>query len=316
MPSSKALISIIIPVYGAEKYLARCLDSIQKQTYQNIEVLLIDDDSKDGSADIAKLYAKNDSRFKYFHKENGGQSSARNYGISLARGNYLAFSDDDDTMQPNMIERLLELITKHDGDMAICSRNDKNNDWNDKGICVFESGAVNVENMACVYDFNVPWNKLYRRELIINERFPLVKFCEDLYLMVKLYSKCNRVVYTSERLYNYDLRENNTTFHIRHDDNYYLTGYDVDERILDYEISKGIYSPFHLNCFYEAIKESYLNGSSLLRTDIKNRYSKLYNKKNFRDYFNLKKVFLYPYIVVVKGNLSRLSSKVFRMIMK
>lgn len=311
---NEALVSIIVPVYDAEKYLARCLDSIQHQTYQNLEVLLIDDGSRDGSANIAEMFAKKDSRFKYFHKNNGGQSSARNYGISKAKGDYIAFSDDDDTMQPNMIERLLELITKFDGDMAICSREDINGRWQDKGICVFENGAVNVEKMACVYDFNVPWNKLYKRELIVNERFPLIRFCEDLYLMIKLYNKCNRVIYTSEKLYNYDLRQNNTTFNIHHDDEYYRTGYDVDEKLLHYELEKNIYSPFHINCFYEAISECYVYGSLSLRNYISTKYKIFMSQNEGTDWMHFKIIYGYPSIIRLLYRSKQILSRVVHLI--
>ena len=103
----EAFVSIIIPIYNTSKYLEKCLDSIRKQTYSNIEVLLIDDGSKDGSGGIADKYARLDSRFKVEHLINGGVSRARNKGLELARGNYVTFIDSDDYIAEDHIYNLL-----------------------------------------------------------------------------------------------------------------------------------------------------------------------------------------------------------------
>ena len=99
-----AKVSVIIPVYNAEKYLVRTINFVLAQTYKNFELLLVDDGSKDKSADICKQYAASDARVKYFYKTNGGVSSARNFGIEKATGEYIAFMDDDDGMRPDYLE--------------------------------------------------------------------------------------------------------------------------------------------------------------------------------------------------------------------
>ena len=117
------LISIIVPVYKAEKYLRRCVDSILAQTYQNIEVLLIDDGSPDNSGEICDEYAEKDSRVRVFHKPNGGVSSARNLGLKEAKGDYIGFVDADDYIDKTMYEVLLCNLIKENSDISICSYN-------------------------------------------------------------------------------------------------------------------------------------------------------------------------------------------------
>ena len=115
------LISIIVPVYKVEKYLVRCIKSIQNQTYTNIEIILVDDGSPDRCGIICDEIAREDSRIKVLHKENGGLSDARNKGIAIAQGEYVGFVDSDDYIEPDMYEHLLGVIEKYNVKLAICS---------------------------------------------------------------------------------------------------------------------------------------------------------------------------------------------------
>lgn len=105
------LISIIVPIYNTAKYLPRCIDSILNQTYKNLEIILIDDGSTDNSGQLADKYAKNDKRIKVVHQKNGGQSTARNTGIQMAKGEYINFIDSDDEIEPNFVEELFNLYS-------------------------------------------------------------------------------------------------------------------------------------------------------------------------------------------------------------
>jgi len=116
----KDKISIIVPIYNTAKYLPACLDSIKNQTYDNLEVILIDDGSTDDSGKIAEGYAKKDSRFKVIHQENAGQSTARNNGLKKATGKYISFADSDDQIKPKFIESLLNLYKKDNVSVAVC----------------------------------------------------------------------------------------------------------------------------------------------------------------------------------------------------
>ena len=114
------LVSIIVPVYNAEKHISDCLDSLLSQVFKDFEIILVDDGSKDCSGEICDRYAGKDSRVTVIHKENAGVSSARNKGIEQARGKYLVFVDSDDTVQPEYIGTLYKEITREDEDLVIC----------------------------------------------------------------------------------------------------------------------------------------------------------------------------------------------------
>ena len=117
---SKKLISVIVPVYNSEKYVNRCIDSILNQTYENLEVILIDDGSSDGSLKICESWAEKDNRIKILKQKNSGVSSARNLGIENASGDYVAFVDNDDWLRPEMYETMLSLAEKEKSDVTVC----------------------------------------------------------------------------------------------------------------------------------------------------------------------------------------------------
>ena len=115
------LISVIVPIYNAEQYIDRCIKSILKQTYSNLEVLLIDDGSSDGSSSICKQYELSDNRVHYYHQHNSGVSAARNKGLDIAKGEYIGFCDADDWIESDMYEVLYSMINSSQSDIAICS---------------------------------------------------------------------------------------------------------------------------------------------------------------------------------------------------
>ena len=114
------LITVIVPVYKAENYLEKCIQGLLGQTYQNLEIILINDGSPDNSGTICDNFAKQDARIRVIHKENGGASSARNAGLDVMRGDYVGFIDSDDWIEPNMFEHMLDLLIRHDAQIAAC----------------------------------------------------------------------------------------------------------------------------------------------------------------------------------------------------
>ena len=114
------LVSIIMPVYNTEAYLDRCLESIVSQTYKNIEIICVNDGSTDDSGSILEKWKAKDSRIRVFHKENGGVSSARNKGLDECRGDYICFADPDDTIKPDMYEKLLSAIQREKSQISMC----------------------------------------------------------------------------------------------------------------------------------------------------------------------------------------------------
>ena len=209
------LISIVVPIYNVEKYLRQCLDSILNQTYQNFECLLINDGSPDNSADICREYVEKDSRFKYFEKENGGLSDARNYGIRQSKGSYITFVDSDDWLENDALQLLYDALKKENADISIGSYNcydesrcqylfyDSNPDDSLEVIDGKEIiGREGVEEMRNG-NWTVAYLKLFKRELLENLPFPLGKIAEDTYWTWKVLLKASRVVYLNSYIYWY-----------------------------------------------------------------------------------------------------------------
>ncbi len=204
------LVSIIVPVYNIESYIGACLESLQHQTYQNIEVLIIDDGSRDNSKEICIPYTQ-DKRFRYIYKENGGLSDARNVGVQHAQGEYIAFVDGDDTVEPQFIEKLVYSIEKNNTDIAICSFYITNSAYQDESI-VSVCDADGIENgrelLKKVFDkdgykFVVVWNKLYRRKIFDTLTFVVGKLHEDEYFNFELLYNFTSVSVVSDPLYHY-----------------------------------------------------------------------------------------------------------------
>ncbi len=162
------MISVIVPVYNAEKYLRRCIDSILAQTYSDFELLLIDDGSKDSSGEICDEYAQKDTRVRVFHKENGGVSSARNLGLDNARGEWVTFVDSDDYVHH---EFLSSLSVKHGVDLIVGSFQIVGSDEEWDGIldeALYDKASLrdNIVKLSLLTNFLVPWGKLFRRDII------------------------------------------------------------------------------------------------------------------------------------------------------
>lgn len=209
------LISIIIPVYNVEDYIEECLESILKQTYKNIEILLIDDGSTDKSGKICDIYEKKDNRIKVIHQNNSGLSSSRNNGIKIARGNYLSFVDADDVIHSKMLEILYHEITTNDCDIAIC----KYQHFSDKYIETLKDYKVNIMNQNefienLMIDKEISshaCNKLYRKKLFKNIKYPISKKYEDIGTTYRLGLQSKKIVYLNIELYGYRIRDNSIT---------------------------------------------------------------------------------------------------------
>ncbi len=206
------MISIIVPVYNVEKYIKECIDSIINQSYKDLEIILIDDGSTDNSGVICDEYAKKDARIKVIHKENGGQSSARNLGLELATGEYVGFVDSDDTIEKEMYEVLYSSILGKD--IAICSHNvvydekverhylEENFLLDTEGLWQEIFGRLN----------NAVWNKLYRRDLLKGIFFDLnYAHGEDLLFNIQYLQSVKNGCLVNKALYNYYKRGDSIT---------------------------------------------------------------------------------------------------------
>lgn len=204
-------ISVIVPIYNVENYLERCLKSIQCQTYQNLEVLLIDDGSSDRSAQIAKRYCEKDRRFFYHYKKNGGLSSARNLGLNMCTGGIISFIDSDDYVKKDMMEKLYKSMKRCNSKMALC-----NFQYIYEEAAKLPETKISVSDGTITYqefwDFYyegcqapcvVAWNKLYHRSLFEDIRFPEGKVNEDEFVIYDLMKQVDNISFVQELLYFY-----------------------------------------------------------------------------------------------------------------
>lgn len=206
---SNPVISIIVPVYNVEEYLDCCIKSIVKQTYKELEIILIDDGSTDSSGNICDKYSENDNRIVVIHKENGGLSSSRNAGLDNATGEYLAFVDADDYVEEQYIEKLYNACIKHSADISICDyyNFDENKVYNSKDNKVYEK-IIDKDNLL-IFDSKsningvAAWNKLYKASLFKGLRFPENRVCEDIPVSYNVVYKASKIVHLQEKLYWY-----------------------------------------------------------------------------------------------------------------
>lgn len=201
-------ISVIVPIYNSEKYLNKCLDSIINQTYGNLEIILINDGSKDNSKKICEDYAKNDSRIIIIDQENCGPAKTRNCGLKIASGEYISFVDSDDYIDKTMYEKLVKRIIKDQSDIAICKHVEVINEKIKHMKYNYELPVIYSDNIIKLFlkgnTVNAYlWNKIYKRELFKKTEFINIKMLEDLDIMYRLLKKCKKISFINNELYYY-----------------------------------------------------------------------------------------------------------------
>lgn len=209
-------ISVIVPFYNVEKYADRCINSIVKQTYKNLEIILVDDGSKDNSGKICENWKNKDNRIIVLHKKNGGLSDARNAGIKIATGEYIAFIDSDDYIDYDMLNTLYDNLKKTSSEISICKfkqTDEKSKVEFKKSTKLLEySREEAIKELLQDKDItNHAWNKLYKKELFSDIEYPKGRNFEDIGTTYKLFSKCKKIVYTPSECYAYIIRENSIT---------------------------------------------------------------------------------------------------------
>ena len=214
------LVSVIIPVYNVKDYLSRCVDSVLSQTYNNLEIWLVDDGSTDGCSEICDEYVKNDERIRVIHKENGGLSDARNAALDAMKGDYLMFVDSDDFIHKDMISSLISILKDHDADMVFCDmiegqesvfppddpNNIKKTEQFDK-----ENRYDLLYNEKYRHIADTAWGKLYKKEVYQDIRFPKGKIHEDEFVIHHVLSKCSKIVYFPHMYYYHFERKTSIT---------------------------------------------------------------------------------------------------------
>lgn len=205
----KPLISVIVPAYNVEKFIVKCIDSILRQSFKDFEVLLIDDGAKDSTPEICDACAKKDSRIKVYHKENGGLSDARNYGIDRMQGKYVTFIDSDDYVDSGYFEYLYGLITQEeDIQIAICGkksvREDENASPDPETFHEIITGERAVQKMLCGHGSgHSAWGKLYSADLWKTVRYPKGKIYEDYATTYRVMALVDKAAWGNAAMYFY-----------------------------------------------------------------------------------------------------------------
>lgn len=202
-------VSIIVPVYGVEKYIGDCIESLLKQTYENLEILLIDDGGKDRSAEICEEYAAKDERIRVIHKTNGGAASARNVGIDQATGDYVCFVDGDDLVESEYVSHLWSALIKEDADISECSlyymTQSENTPIQIDALGVFSRNEY-LKRFIASWTCALMTNKLFKRSVIGDVRFEEGHCIDDEFFTYLVVMNCRKVVVTDTPLYCYRMR--------------------------------------------------------------------------------------------------------------
>lgn len=210
MENNHILISVIIPVYNSKKYLKRCLQSVLQQTHSNIEIILVDDGSTDGSGEICDRFSQKDDRIKVVHKKNGGQAQARNRGLDIAQGEYIGFMDNDDTIDSQMYEILLNNAINNEALISGCAtmtvyQNGKQENRFDKMERGIKSGKELILNVLYQNQFSwgTVWNKIFHKTLKKDLYFQEGKELEDYGVMLRLFDKVGKIFFEQNPMYNW-----------------------------------------------------------------------------------------------------------------
>lgn len=218
-------ISVIIPVYNDEKYLAQCLDSVLRQTYSNLEIILVDDGSTDSTPELCEKYREKYDNIRILHKKNGGVGSSRNAGLEMATGEYILFVDHDDLLSETHVEELYNLLKKDNADIAVGNFNHfieekraygiwlKEDDYFEKTYTPEEWFTVEYEtvpyNRSVI--FAVPWAKLYKKSLFENIVYPINARVEDDLTTWKIYLLADKIAYMNKAIYTHRIFENSVS---------------------------------------------------------------------------------------------------------
>lgn len=306
---NKQTVSVIVPIYNAEKTLTRCLQSILNQTYKQLEIILVDDGSIDSTYKICQSFAQKDQRITVVQQANRGPAAARNHGLTLATGSFIQFVDADDFMEENMTERLLSLLKQ--ADLAICSYRVDSTVVKAHKEGTFTRKQV-IEQFGRLYKQSIiqsPCNKLYKSSLIHDQDLNFIEeysFGEDLRFNLHYVSHCEHIAITKETLYTYKKRKQSlTTSYIDHLFDQQLA---IHQDVRDFlQQQKGA-----TTCNIQDIKESFVQSviqaaTNLIHPDNPNNYAQ--RKKELKQIMNNPVVL--KEFSSIKGNLQTRLFKLF-----
>ena len=252
------LVSVVVPIYNVKDFLEECIISITTQSYRNIEIILVDDGSTDGSSELCNMLLKNDNRIRVIHKKNGGLSDARNFAIPYAKGEYIAFLDSDDYVENNMYKDMYELAKKENSDMVECDFY-----WEYPNKTKVDIGEYYYNKKEMLEKVRVvAWNKLIKREILEKTKikFPNGYRYEDVEFTYKLIPYLEKISFLKKPCIHYVQREESIS-NLQNERTKEI--FDVLDHVINYYKEKNIYDEYKEQLEY--IYTRYLLCSSLLR---------------------------------------------------
>lgn len=310
-------VSVIIPIYNVENYLARCLDSVTSQTYSDIEIICINDGSTDSSPMILEAYANFDKRIKVINQENGGLSCARNTGIANATGEYILFVDSDDIISTNTIKSLLKNAEENEADVVIFSYVQGDSDLQPERFlgsrALTNIGVFNIDTISTsLYQEIIicAWNKLYKTSLIKEKiKFNEGQIYEDIPFWVEVFTTAKRITYVFEPFYFY--RTNREGQIMQYNDERALDiikAFDNVERIYKTTGYWGKYKHAIQMCMMLVFLSKYYNARSDIKEKLFNSYKIFCKDINYEFYENQK---LYPHEKIALERFKKLNNSSF-----
>lgn len=300
-------ISVIVPIYNVEKYLAKCIESIIHQTYSELEIILVNDGSTDRCGKICDEYKEKDSRIQVIHKKNGGLSDARNVGIEIASGDYVVCIDSDDYVDLDMFEYCLTELESIDADIVVCGTKIDFEDGATKIKCNKNKEVLSTKealiklNSFSSFDMSV-CNKIFKKEIVNGILFPVGKKSEDYFVMFQYFNRANRILILPEAKYHYFQRANSISRgkNITHD---YIEGARTQQEFFRKNYPEIEFVGNTAYAFsYIATYNRYLKNNVTMPQEVKNNFRKEV-KKYLKDikknpYISMKKkiqAFLFVY---------------------
>lgn len=333
------LVSVIVPVYNGEKYLENCINSILSQTYRELEIIIINDGSRDNTSKIARRLVIKNKRIIYIEQENKGVSYTRNKGIDLAKGEFITFIDADDSIEINYIELLVNKMKIDNLDLATCGYIDISIYGDIKLNDFYKSNSILDRNefIRCIFKGvgGTLWGKIFRSELINKNNIRMnhnIFMCEDMLFVLKYAMKCNSFGAVEESLYNYN-RKNEDSISSRINFNYFNNLIEVIKEI-EFILEKNEFDKQFIDSILCERTRSLSISFSIMQHDKKHKYSKIQKMNNLiyifeNNYFkkyknlffgrsrsedilvkfikkeNIKSVYYYSYYIFIKSEFKR-----------
>lgn len=306
------LISVIIPVFNSEKYLVRCLESVLNNTYKNLEIILVDDGSTDGSENICDYYGNNDKRVVVIHKENEGTAIARNTGIENAKGDYFAFLDNDDYISPCFYEYMLKAMKDTCADVVVCEMTREDNyEMLEKQLYITPNIIEKKNFILGTYKADwtrntAPWNKLYKRCLFDDIRFPEGKGYEDAYTTYRVLFEASKICHLKNILYCWYKNEES-----------YSSKKDNAKKLLFREEALQCQAEFYISNEYKDVSQEamkfYINQLFLMVWHLDHDYTLSTDTILVREKFvkKLKKLYIRKYKILSKEDRLRIAEYIF-----